>query len=230
MLKSFTIAVLSVFLFLPLAGCDSYTKVFGIDLPRVVAGNGDVTVTQREVDSFTGVRVSGSYRVNLVPGGHGPVIVETDENIQDHVITEVRDNTLYIRTRNETSIRRYTEMNITVNAAVIEDLRTSGSSRITFDGLHQNTLDVRTSGSSRISGTGDVDELSIRSSGSSRIDLAGLTALTADVRSSGSSRISVNASDLVQARTSGSSRVEYTGDPARVDSRSSGSSRVRATR
>ncbi|HUM88921.1 MAG TPA: DUF2807 domain-containing protein, partial [Prolixibacteraceae bacterium] len=60
---------------------------------QIVKGNGKVTKENRSVNSFQGVSASAGIDVYLFAGDEEKVIVETDENLQDCLITKVKGNT-----------------------------------------------------------------------------------------------------------------------------------------
>ena len=63
---------------------------------RTVRGNHNVVKQDRNVGSFSGVRVSTAIDVYLTQGDKTSVVVETDENIQEYLVTEVKNDVLNI--------------------------------------------------------------------------------------------------------------------------------------
>ena len=54
-----------------------------------VKGNGNTVTETRNVGSYDGVALSGWFDVELVSGSEGQITVKGEENLLEHVITEV---------------------------------------------------------------------------------------------------------------------------------------------
>ena len=61
-----------------------------------IRGNGDVVQQQRNVSEFSGVSVKSGIDLFIKQGGSSSVEIKADENLQQYIITEVRDDILYI--------------------------------------------------------------------------------------------------------------------------------------
>ncbi len=115
--------LLSLFLLFSLTA-SSYGQ-FGI------RGNGNVIRETRQVSSFTSIDTKAGWDVILIQGNDHSVIVETDENLMDKVITEVRGGELHIFS--EGKIMKRTESNVYVTFVNIEELYASSGSDITAE-------------------------------------------------------------------------------------------------
>lgn len=69
---------------------------FIISYGQGVSGNGNVVEKTRSIENFSGVSVKGGIDLYLTQGDENILILKTDENLQDHIITEVIDNSLKI--------------------------------------------------------------------------------------------------------------------------------------
>ena len=63
---------------------------------RTITGNHNVVRETRSTNSFTGVKVSAGIDIYLTQGNKISVVVEADENLQQYILTEVRDGVLSI--------------------------------------------------------------------------------------------------------------------------------------
>lgn len=63
-----------------------------------IKGNKNVTTQNRNLSEFTKIEVIDNLTVLLVYNDNQSVVVETDSNVQDAVVTEINDGTLIIKT------------------------------------------------------------------------------------------------------------------------------------
>jgi hypothetical protein len=203
----------------------------------------------RHLSGFHAISESGSFDVYITQGNTESVKVEAPANIIDKIITEVDGDVLKIRQKNEnfswSNIFSGNHKKIAVYITVksIRAISLSGSGDAFFkDGLTADRLELKTSGSGDILGKLNVKTLEIGGSGSGDVRLSGsaetstislngsgdftgrdLVTATTMVRLSGSGDASVNATQKLDARVSGSGDIRYTGGAKQVSSHSSGS-------
>ena len=63
---------------------------------NIVNGSGDLITETREVSDFNGINLSGSGEVIVTQGDTESLTVETDDNVMEHVKSEVRGATLHL--------------------------------------------------------------------------------------------------------------------------------------
>ena len=61
-----------------------------------VNGSGDLITEVREVSGFDSIDLDGSGEVIITQGAGETLTVETDDNLMEHVETEVRGDTLHL--------------------------------------------------------------------------------------------------------------------------------------
>lgn len=209
-----------------------------------VRGNGNIIKQTREASGFSGVSVGGVYNVYLTQGSTESVIVEADENLLPYIETEVRGNTLEIRTRKNTNIKDHKEMNIYVSLKDFDHIHSGGASNVYAETelsggtveLHSggasdmklgvvqaNSFEGRISGSSDITLSGNTQDADIRVSGSGDFKGANFKAEDVTVRVSGSGDADIHASESVDASASGSGDIKVHGRPSRKNYNTSGS-------
>ncbi len=213
-----------------------------------IKGNGNVVTIERTTNDYDGISVSGFYEVELVDGQEGNLTLKGEENILDYLETEVKGNTLHIKSRDNTNLSpsRGEGVYITIPVDEIDKIRLSGSGK--FSGnkiLKTDELDiqisgsrnidlaidtehvsVRTSGSSNIRLKGNSGELEVRSSGSSNVKAYDLKVDEATFVLSGSSDVETTVNESLTSRVSGSGNIRYRGNLKKLDSKISGSGRV----
>lgn len=222
------------------------TLSFGTAFAQKVKGNGKTINKTRNVGSFDGVGVSGSFDVYLVAGNEGKLDITVEENLEQYLITEVKNGTLKIKWKSGVNIRTSSKTTITVHFKNISSLAMAGSGDIEGkDVIKGNSLEVAVAGSgdikvemevqeveAAVSGSGDIElsgtatEFEAAVSGSGDVDAYDLKVEKADLKISGSGSVGANVEKELTARISGSGNVKYKGQPRIEDIKVSGSGNV----
>ncbi len=221
------------------------TQTFAKPAPTVNISRYEVQ--DRHLSGFSAVAVSGSFDVYITQGSTESVKVEANGNEIDKIITEVKDGVLKIYNKSSSGFTwNWNSDSKRVVRIVAKDLKSigmSGSGDIYFkEGFRTQALKVSTSGSGDIEGKVDVKNLESVSTGSGDIKLTGradvsnirisgsgdfsgknLVTISTTIRISGSGDATVNATEKIDASTSGSGDVRYTGGARNVNSNTSGS-------
>ena len=210
-------------------------------------GSDDLITETREVSNYNSIALSGSGDVVVAQGGSESLTVETDDNLMEHVETEVRNGTLHLGFETDENSRGFspTRLIFTVGVDDLKGLSVSGSGSIESDIIETDSLDATISGSGEIQ-IGDLiaNEVTGKISGSGKIDLAGVIAIqdvtvggsgnyragdlqseSAEVSVSGSGNATVWATETLDASISGSGSIDYYGNPS-VNQSTSGSGNV----
>lgn len=212
-----------------------------------VKGNGEMTTETRSVGAYDAVSLSGWFDVELVAGNEGTLTLEGEENLLEHVITQVKNGKLVIKTEQGYNLQpsswKSGGITITVPVEDIHGVSLSGSGDIVgktllradhfetgMSGSGDITLEVAAreveaslSGSGDINLSGTASRLEVRVSGSGDVRAFDLEADHVDATVSGSADIQVTAKESLEARVSGSGDINYKGNPTKVDAKTSGS-------
>lgn len=142
-----------------------------------VKGNGVISVEKRKGLNAHRIRLAGFMDVELTQGNGTEVRVEADENLQRYIITEMEDDVLVIKMRNNIRFINSERLKIYITTDRLEQLTLSGSGNISgtnkFTGSDRLKL--------RVSGVGDLKldlntpELEAEISGSGSLVLSGET-------------------------------------------------------
>lgn len=214
---------------------------------QIIRGSGDLVTETRSVSNFDRVSLSGSGEVIVTQSGTESLTIETDDNVIEHVTTEVRGGTLYLGF-DTTKVKSFSpsRLRFDLNVKDLVGVKISGSGDITAASLDTDRLDVG------VSGSGDIqidsltaDEVEVQISGSGNVELAGeatgqdititgsgefhagdLRGETVEITISGSGSATIWVIQSLDARISGSGSVNYYGSPT-VDSSGSGSGKIR---
>lgn len=224
-----------------------FTLCMGGAYAQKVKGNGKTINKTRNVGSFDGVGVSGSFDVFLVEGDEGKLDISVEQNLEPYLVTEVSNGNLKIKWKSGTNIRTTSKTTITVHFKNIESLAMAGSGDIIGkDKISGSSLEIAIAGSgdievemevgraeTAISGSGDVklsgkaENFEAAVSGSGDIDAYDLVAETAELKISGSGSIGAHVQKEITGRVSGSGNIKYKGQPRIEDTKVSGSGSIR---
>lgn len=214
-------------------------------MQECISGSGNQVSEDRQTGDFTKVDVSGSVKVILHQDSHNSLRIVADDNIQEQIETSVHGNTLRIKMRN--NICEAGPVTAYIYSKKYEGLGASGVVEIASNGkLNVNDFTLNLSGSSKVALELDAASVKTSSSGASEIflkgqagshelHLSGSSSVQAPdfvvgrykIESSGSSNSKINVLNELDISSSGSSDVEYRGNPSRISQDKSGSSSLR---
>ena len=210
-----------------------------------VKGNGVLVTNEREIGSFNKIKVSGAVDVYIHHSTEYRVEVTTDENIIEYITTEVQNQELVVKS--EANLRKFKELivniytpsfdRISVSGASdmwIKDrfemdevkIDASGASNISADNLNARSIITHASGATDVTIGGNCESMEVHASGSSDVIAKDLNSKTCRVDASGASDVVVTASGNIKGSLSGSSDLEYYGNPSKVEVKTSGASDV----
>jgi len=199
-----------------------------------VEGNGSVTRQTRQVERFSGISLELPAQVELRMGSSEGVTIETDDNLQRLIETEVDDGVLRIRPTKRNMNLHTRTMKIVVNARQIERLSLGGSGSIDAEALRAPSLRFNLGGSGKIriaslesdkvsisvGGSGDLRanggktrDVSVSIGGSGNVDLGKVAADSVSVSVAGSGDATVWARQELSISIAGSGDINYYGDP-----------------
>ena len=204
MLKKFHLLSVLALPALWLAGC------------TYVEGAGPVVTQDRTVSGFSRIELQTEGTVHLTQADTETLTVEAEENLLDHLETEVHGDTLYIAWDEMDEWHRPTQpMNFYVSAKEIDGLIVDGSGDIQADDLSGTDMDLVVKGSGDIGIeeiTGDTFNVAVDGSGDIHVDR--LTGDTVDLTINGSGEIKLGAltADTLHSRIHGSGNCYVTGE------------------
>jgi hypothetical protein len=209
-----------------------------------INGSGNQVSESRSVEPFTFVETSGSIKLVLKQGPQQLRIV-ADDNILKEIRTRVSGNTLDIDMKGNfcntgpitvyLSSHGYEGVEASGAVEVVSDgllqvknfeLDLSGSSKVKLDMNAANVI-TKSSGASEISLKGQASTHEVDLSGSSTINALDFVVGKYRIESSGASESRINVLNELHVKSSGSSDVEYRGNPAKVSNNESGASSLR---
>ncbi|MDD7914546.1 head GIN domain-containing protein [Polaribacter ponticola] len=211
-----------------------------VDMFNKISGNRNVVTENRNTkEDFTKIKVSTGLDLYLTQGSKNKISVEADENLQDIIITEVKEGVLKIYA--EKNIWRAKARKVYVTIETLEAISaTSGSDVYTKETIKVNDVKISatsgadinmsvnanyvetsaTSGSDiEISGS-SIHHISKATSGAS-IDAYQLHSKNVTAKVTSGADINVYASESINARATSGGDIDYRGNPKNVDKKES---------
>lgn len=226
----------------------SYSVSAGSGDGPVIRGSGQAAIVERDVPAFHSIVSRGPVDVDVVVGADGPLELEGDGLILEHLRTEVEEGVLTIdfepgRYRFEIPMRA------TVRAASIKDLTNTGSGdmaatdlsgeavgltltltgsgELTIRRLEAEAVSLTQTGSGSAAIEGRADHFRLSLTGSGDCDAADLVARHVHVSQTGSGSASVHADASVEAGLTGSGDLWIHGEPEEEATVATGSGKIR---
>jgi hypothetical protein len=212
---------------------------------RGLKGNGDVITEKRRAGEFDRIKASRAVDVIIRQGRQEEITVKADENLTEHIITEIRDGQLEIYL--DENIYKASAKQVYVTVKELNSLDVSSAADLKSEGLiYADEFHVEASSGADVeleieaknlhceaSSGADVDLsgwagfLEAKASSGSDVDAEDLEAENATVKASSGSDVSVYAKEELSVEASSGSDVSYKGNPRMNNIRSSSGSDVR---
>ncbi len=222
------------------AACIGFVSCVNGQFYKSISGNGNVVKNERSVSGFDGVKVSTGIDVILSQGDNEKVVVETDENLQEYIKTEVRDGILNVYT-DHISIRHADVEKVYVTIKDVKSLSTSsagdivGETPVRTDEIRLSAsssgdiklelyaksvkLDISSAGDIKLTGESETLDADLSSAGDLKAFEFKVKEAEVSVSSAGSADIYTT--DKLTARASSAGDINYKGSPKYVDAHSS---------
>ena len=212
-----------------------------------IRASGEVTTREFPFSGYNALEVGGAFEVFVqFSDMEESVRIEANENLQDRLVVRVDGNTLEIRPENNLNIRGNATLRALITTNNLARIDLSGATTLSLeDEWVVDNGDLRLSGASNLTGEVTASELEIRMSGSSDIDLFGIVEeLDADLSGSsdfrdfdlqvqrleidlsGSSDAFLSVNESIEIDASGSSSLNYRGNPEIIKQNLSGGSEL----
>ena len=191
-----------------------------------IEGSGNIVSEDRQLIGFKSISLLGSIDVNINYSDDTSCTVVGDDNIIEHVKTEVINDKLTIFIDKSYSSTKTLAVNLSV--LKINELSVSGSGDIKFKNYKDDTLSLKISGSGDILGDGNVEKLTGKINGSGDLLLKELHSKSAKIKINGSGDAELWVSNSLIAKINGSGDINYHGNPKTVESEINGSGEINA--
>ncbi len=193
------------------------------DWNPAIEGSGVLVAEERAVEDFDQVALAGGMQLYVRVGLPHRVVLHADDNLQQHIRTEIEGGELRIRF--EESVDSDHTLRADIDLPTLRGVDIAGSSNLTIVGVEGPQLELEVAGSCRGEVSGWVDALEVDVAGSARLNLFELEAKNVSIDIAGSGRVQTHAIETLEVDVAGSADVTYRGQP-RVDIRQAGSASV----
>lgn len=202
-----------------------------------VKGNGNVITAERPVTrDFHSVKGSSGLDVYLTEGDENKIVVEADENLHKHIIIEITDGKMHIKTSNK-NIRSAKAKKVYVTYTSLESVEASSGADvksttvITAENLYLRSssgadlevevyakeLTAESSSGADIKILGNAKNLYAKASSGSDLNAKSLETLNSEARVSSGASIIVNAQNNLDAKATSGGSIKYYGEPSQVN-------------
>ncbi len=173
-------------------------------------GSGTITTETRSANQeFKSIEVSNGIKVFVEQADVQSIKVETDDNLQEHIITKIENGVLKIEAdKNYNSKSPIVYVKMTVVNGLSSD---SGSEIQSSKTITSNAINAKSSSGSQINIDVEADAITLESSSGSTIEAKG-KALKLETTASSGSQIDAKdlmANEVISQTTSGSSTAVY---------------------
>lgn len=209
--KTFFYMTLIGLLVIFLMACNGITGRVGES--KIVSGSGNVITETREVSGFTAVSLQGFGEVIIDQNGSEALTVTADDNLMEHVKTEVRGGTLFIRNTEGVVFTDVTQLTFHIDAAALDSVELSGAGSMEISNLNTGSWRVKLPGAGSITVSGQTNSQTVELSGAGSYNAADLVSQQATITSNGAGSAVVQVSDSLDVTINGLGSVEYIGSP-----------------
>ncbi len=181
-----------------------------------IPGSGVSKTETRDVGTaYTRVQVGDALKVTFTDRAPGTIAVTADDNLLPFITTEVIDDSLIVKVKDDGLLAPSTDVNVEVSSANVHWVSASGASEVTSAaGLTCEILAVDTSGASKVTLDSAVGtSLWVKASGASHVEVRKVSAAEGHLDASGASEISFTEGNLdeLDLKASGSSKLALGG-------------------
>lgn len=200
---------------------------------RIIQGSGNVITEARDVSGFDQVILMGHGDMIITQGTEESMTIETDDNLMEHIRTEVRDGKLYVEFPRNTTLDPSDKIIFRINVTELTGIEASGAGLFEIASLTTPGLDITFNGAARIAVQSlTADDVSVEINGTGDVELAGevdsqrivisglgkyaapnLKSDDASIRIAGAGDVVVRAASSLSVEIEGGGRVGYYGSP-----------------
>lgn len=185
-----------------------------VSAQKSVTGNKDYKTKTLSLDNFTAVNLNGSPDVFYTQASGKPSVeIYAASNIIPLIETYVKDGTLIVQYKKNTSINNPGKVEIRVSGPAVSEFKVNGSGDIHL----KNGIDTRNDVNFMVNGSGDIDGKSINCNN-----------LTVNVRGSGDIRLTNVKSKYTEVKVHGSGDIYLNGETENADYNVHGSGDISA--
>jgi hypothetical protein len=186
--------------------------LFSSGLFSQTRGNGNVVQNQRNVPAFSGIVVKSGIDLSVMPGDKSSLEIEADENLQQYIISEVKDNVLYVYVEKHRNIWNSRSMNAKVMVKDLNSINVSGGGDVESGGtIRTDDLKIGISGGGDLEFDLEAKKTSCSVSGGGDVELKGeINDLIINISGGGDLELKANVG-MLDVTVSGGGDAEISG-------------------
>jgi hypothetical protein len=176
-----------------------------------VRGSGRSTTDFRATAPFTRIDLAGTNTMVIRVGSPQSVAVTADDNLVDHISTNVRGGTLVVADHG--SFTTKSPMRVAVSIPSLDGVTLSGAGTVTVERVAGAEFTATLSGTGTLVVSGTVERVTAVLTDSGTVALGDLVARDAIARLDGTGTIHVHATSTLDASLTGTGSIVYSGNP-----------------
>ena len=189
-----------------------------------IRGNGHIKTDESPVGAFANIDARGGFTIEW-QNGPPSLRITTDENLLRYINSDVSDNTLHLRTREQ--IRPSHGVKVVISSPTRVGARITGAVKLSAKQLSGPRFAVESRGASRVSLDGKIDDLLADMTGASELTASGLQTKTAEISTTGAADAEIAVAEKLKVAITGAGKVRYSGNPSTIEKHISGAGSIR---
>jgi len=178
---------------------------------NVIKGNGIVKNEVRELKTFNEINSSGAFEVKITAQKKQSLEIIAEENILKYIITEVKNNVLFLSLKKSIEINKPIKILITMQQ--MNAITHSGASNYTVSALKTKSFSLNSGGSGKVILNGECDSANYNISGASNLNAKKFKVKDVKLVIQGDSKINLYASSNLNIEVYGMGDITYYGNP-----------------
>jgi len=181
---------------------------------ETIVGSGNPVSEERNGLVFSKLSSLGTFEVDITIGSNHTLEVTADDNVIEHVVTEIINNELRIYLDDTYDSYQSVDLAVRIEVPEIDAIDNLGAGNISVEGITgNNEMDIVNTGSGNISLEGSAPKFYIDNEGSGNVNAFDFVVNECDVNLEGSGNLEITCTDLLDVRILGSGNVYYKGNP-----------------
>lgn len=180
---------------------------------------------KRDGFGFSEIKANGAVNLIITVESGFDVTVEGEEKLFKNLKTEVKGETLEIKTTG--NFNSENKLRVKISLPELKNLEITGASEGVVKNVKADEFKLRVAGSSKLTIDGETNKLEITANGASTIDAENLKATDAKAKVAGASTITMSVSNELEAESLGASNIYYVGKPKKVEKDVTGAGEIR---
>jgi hypothetical protein len=179
-----------------------------------LTGSGKMTTEQRTVENFDKLEINSYGKLIIKQADKESLKIEGEDNILSNLVTEVENNKLVIKFKNNSlSVISTKELIYYLNVKDLTSLVSNGAVSINAENLTLNNLFVKLNGAEKITISGTVEKQEIEINGAGYYDAKNFSSKDCSVTLNGAGGAAVRVSEKLNASIAGAGSIQYIGNP-----------------